>query len=126
MLLVQLLLFLAASGLADAFHRRHNHHRHLLKAWQTLSEPQIGSAHTTSEITALRIEMIKEQILKKLRLKGPPSVSMPLSALPKPLANGTIIRASSVVDTSRDMDDFYGTTDQVIVFPQQGKIFIVS
>ncbi|KAJ9579092.1 hypothetical protein L9F63_024798, partial [Diploptera punctata] len=126
---VQLLLVVAvatASGLTDAYHRRQNH-RHLLKVWQTLSdhfpEPYKsncpGCVHTTSEVTALRIEMIKQQILKKLRLKVPPSVSMPLSTLPKPLANGTIIRNSGIVETSRNLDDFYGTTDQVIIFPQE-------
>lgn len=77
------------------------------------------------EITALRIEIIKQQILKKLRLKEPPSVSMPLSTLPKPLSNGTVLHKSNKLESDADMDDFYGTTDQVILFPQEGKWNII-
>jgi hypothetical protein len=77
------------------------------------------------EITALRIELIKEQILKKLRLKGPPSVSMPLSTLPKPLSNGAILHKSNKLESNRDVEDFYGTTDQIILFPQEGKWNII-
>lgn len=45
---------------------------------------------------------------------------MPLSTLPKPLSNGTILHKSNKLESSRDVDDFYGTTDQVILFPQEG------
>nr|CAD7440577.1 unnamed protein product [Timema bartmani] len=75
----------------------------------------------SSQLTAMRIEYIKQQILKKLRLKEPPTISRPLSSLPKPLANGTVLSKTRGVPTvNKDVDDFYGKTDQVIIFPKEG------
>ncbi|XP_069693050.1 growth/differentiation factor 8 [Periplaneta americana] len=133
---VLVLALLAVIGAtAGLVHTRHRH-SHLLTAWKSLSDlssdthearcPGCGARRYNQEsqlaeqqLTALRIEMIKEQILKKLRLKERPSVSMPLSALPKPLTSGVILNQSTNQETNRDVDDFYGTTDKVILFPQE-------
>lgn len=132
-----LLAVISGSGIVDTVQTRY-HHQHLLRAWRTLSDlspesprsscPGCGarrvlqeSKYEKSEITALRIELVKQQILKKLRLKEPPSVSMPLSTLPKPLSNGTILHKTNNMQSNTDADDFYGTTDQVILFPQEGE-----
>lgn len=69
-------------------------------------------------LTELRVEYVKNQILKKLRLSKPPEVSMPLSTLPKPLINGNVLRP----DLERPAENFYGKTNQVVVFPTEGKI----
>jgi hypothetical protein len=133
---VFLLAVISGSSVASTVQTQYRH-QHLLRAWRTLSDlspesrrsncPACGtgrvfqeSNYAKSEITVLRIELIKQQILKKLRLKEPPSISMPLSTLPKPLSNGTILHKSNKLESSRDVEDFYGTTDQVILFPQEG------
>lgn len=69
-------------------------------------------------LTELRVEYVKQQILKKLRLSKPPEVSMPLSTLPKPLINGNVLRP----DLERPAENFYGKTNQVVVFPNEGEI----
>jgi hypothetical protein len=136
-----LLAVIFGSSIADTVQTRYRH-QHLLKAWRTLSD-LLPESHRSScsgcgarrvfqesnlekyEITALRIELIKQQILKKLRLKEPPSVSMPLSTLPKPLSNGTVLQKSSKLESNRDADDFYGTREQVILFAEEGKWNII-
>jgi len=132
-----ILAVISGSGIADTVQTRYRH-QHLLRAWRTLSDlspeshrsscPGCGarrvlqeSNYEESEITALRIELVKQQILKKLRLKEPPSVSMPFSTLPKPLSNGAILHEANNLESNTDADDFYGTTDQVVLFPQEGK-----
>ncbi|XP_011870253.1 PREDICTED: inhibin beta A chain isoform X2 [Vollenhovia emeryi] len=67
-------------------------------------------------LTELRVEYVKQQILKKLRLSKPPEVSMPLSTLPKPLINGNVLRP----DLERPAENFYGKTNQVVVFSSEG------
>jgi hypothetical protein len=133
---VFLLVVISGSSIANTVQTRYRH-QHLLQAWRTLSDlspesrrsscPACGAGRlfqesnlAKSEITVLRIELIKQQILKKLRLKEPPSISMPLSTLPKPLSNGTVLHKSNKLESSRDVEDFYGTADQVILFPQEG------
>ncbi|XP_011648310.1 growth/differentiation factor 8 [Pogonomyrmex barbatus] len=67
-------------------------------------------------LTELRVEYVKQQILKKLRLSKPPEVSMPLSTLPKPLINGNVLRS----ELERPAENFYGKTNQIVVFPNEG------
>jgi len=38
--------------------------------------------------------------------------------LPKPLINGNVLRS----DLERPAENFYGKTNQVVVFPSEGKI----
>lgn len=75
-------------------------------------------------LTELRVEYVKQQILKKLRLSKPPEVSMPLSTLPKPLINGNVLelRPGEPLVPDKPAESFYGKTNQVVVFPHEGKI----
>lgn len=115
----------------------------LIKVWYTLV-PHSSSELLTSEendcigcaqnkvniidpdpfLTELRVEYVKQQILKKLRLSKPPEVSMPLSTLPKPLINGNVLelRPGAPPEPEKPAEHFYGKTDQVIVFPNEGMI----
>lgn len=75
---------------------------------------------TEDELTELRIEYVKKQILRKLKLKERPQVSV--SNIPKPVAEGATIQ----LDDSDDMqqrvsEEFYAKTTQKIIFPQLGK-----
>lgn len=72
------------------------------------------------EFTQLRIEYIKNQILKKLRLKETPTGGV--EDLPKPLKEyeNSLPEAFNNAPNSY-YDDFYGKTTQAVVFPTEGK-----
>lgn len=74
-------------------------------------------------LTEARVEYVKEQILRKLRLPKPPTVSMPLSTLPKPLINGNVLdlQPGAPPKPENSAENFYGKTDQVVLFPHEGK-----
>lgn len=74
-------------------------------------------------LTELRVEYVKQQILKKLRLSKPPEVSLSLSTLPKPLINGHVLelRPGEPLEPEKPAESFYGKTDQVVVFPNEGE-----
>lgn len=74
-------------------------------------------------LTELRVEYVKQQILKKLRLSKPPNVSISLSTLPKPLINGNVLelRPGAPLEPEKSAESFYGKTDQIVVFPYEGK-----
>lgn len=76
---------------------------------------------TPEEFTALRIEYIKNQILKKLRLKEKPQVTMP--QLPKPVREIDSILGGINDEDMHDgySEDFYGKTTQAIIFPYEGE-----
>lgn len=75
---------------------------------------------TEEEITALRIEYIKNQILRKLRLKQKPTVS--ISHLPIPVTeDDSLVPKGHDDSTPSPFDDYYGRTTQAIVFPYEGK-----
>ncbi|XP_059470712.1 inhibin beta A chain [Neocloeon triangulifer] len=61
-----------------------------------------------------RIEMVKQQILGKLRLQEAPRPNLTMAALPRPLA------AAHGRQQENSFEDFYGKTDQVILFPDAG------
>lgn len=75
---------------------------------------------TEEELTELRIEYVKNQILKKLKLTERPQVSVSLSGgLPKPVAEGATFLSDSDDDSITGIpDEFYGKTTQKIIFPQ--------
>lgn len=79
-----------------------------------------GYTVTEEEFTALRIEYIKNQILKKLRLKKKPKIAG--AHLPKAVTENEALlpRSDESVETNY-FDDFYGKTTQAIVFPYEGK-----
>ena len=74
-------------------------------------------------LTELRVEYVKQQILKKLRLSKPPEVSISLSTLPKPLINGHVLelRLEAPLEPEKQEESFYGKTDDVVIFPNEGK-----
>lgn len=79
-------------------------------------------ALSEKEFTALRIEYIKNQILKKLRLKEKPQIQM--SDLPQPLKESENLFPDQDMDfISTYDDDFYGKTTQAVVLPYEGKQF---
>lgn len=82
---------------------------------------------TEEELTELRIEYVKNQILKKLKLTERPQVSVSLSSgLPKPVAEGATFLNDSDDDSITGIpDEFYGKTTQKIVFPQLGELRIL-
>ncbi|CAG9816776.1 unnamed protein product [Phaedon cochleariae] len=71
---------------------------------------------TEDELTKLRIEYIKNQILKKLRLKEKPTIAG--GDLPKPVKEyEQLLPPQDMGLESSYSDDFYGKTTQAIVFP---------
>lgn len=75
---------------------------------------------TEGELTKLRIEYIKKQILKKLRLTERPNVST--SNLPRPIAEGSMIFPEDEEEQQHNaFEQFYGKTTQKIIFLELGK-----
>lgn len=76
---------------------------------------------TETELTDLRIQFVKNQILKKLRLTEKPQVIQ--RDIPKPVVDGATILEPTHDDNSinRMFDDYYGTTTQKIIFLKEGK-----
>lgn len=78
------------------------------------------------ELANLRVEFIKQQILKKLKLKEVPKVA-PDKKLPTPVSHLTkTMNANSIPKHSEEHesvedDDFYGKTNQVILFPEESS-----
>ncbi|XP_061401057.1 growth/differentiation factor 8 [Musca vetustissima] len=67
------------------------------------------------ELTRLRIEYVKQQILDKLRLKERPHV--PAVNLPKPILEGTTIQQEEEdTSTKKDLDDYYARTSKKVIF----------
>lgn len=113
--------------LEDKFKREHGAHdvdqaiddpTKSLSCAKCKSRPEIRM--TEEELTNLRIEYVKNQILKKLRLTKRPQVSA--SNIPKPVAEGaTIHQENAQEQIKRAPDEFYGKTTQKIVFPELGE-----
>lgn len=92
------------------------------------AQNKVGLITVTDPIlTELRVEYVKQQILKKLRLSKPPEISMPLSTLPKPLINGRVLelRPGAPLEPEKSVDSFYGKTDQIVVFPNEGQSLLI-
>ncbi|CAG7825298.1 unnamed protein product [Allacma fusca] len=83
---------------------------------------QIEASMDSESVRKMRLEVIKEQILKKLGLKEPPNTTfLANEAIPLPVALGSTLprrRHPHFRSQDRDIDDFYGKTEQVIVFPE--------
>ncbi|XP_024942877.1 inhibin beta A chain isoform X2 [Cephus cinctus] len=79
------------------------------------------TSHYDPILTEWRVEYVKQQILKKLRLSKPPEVSLSLSTLPKPLINGHVLqlRPGTPLAPEKQVESFYGKTDQIVIFPKQ-------
>lgn len=112
----------------DHNHEKFNeiHHNHVTKVPSNCpkcqNRPELRM--TEEELTELRIEYVKNQILQKLKLTERPQVSVSLSnGLPKPVAEGaTFLPDSDDESITGIADDFYGKTTQKIIFPQLGEL----
>lgn len=83
---------------------------------QDLDPPQFDK----DELTQLRIELVKQQILEKLRLKERPQVAA--VTLPKPISEGTTIEQESTDDQKiKELDDYYARTSKKYIFLEIGK-----
>lgn len=78
---------------------------------------------SVEELTEARIEFVKQQILKKLRLSKKPAVALPVNSLPMPVAQGQTL--SEGTDKPAEFDDYYGRTEQKIIFPTEGELYEV-
>lgn len=74
------------------------------------------------ELTEARLEFVKQQILKKLRLSKKPAVALPVNSLPMPVAEGQTL--SEGTSKPPEFDDYYGRMEQKIIFPVEGKLLI--
>lgn len=74
---------------------------------------------SVTELTEARIEFVKQQILKKLRLSRKPALAVPVNSLPMPVAQGQTF--SQGTDKPPEFDDYYGRTEQKIIFPVEGE-----
>ncbi|XP_037925991.1 growth/differentiation factor 8 [Hermetia illucens] len=70
------------------------------------------------ELTKLRIEYVKNQILEKLRLDEQPKITK--RDLPRPVYEGATIRGD-VQSQSKDYDDYYARTSQKFIFLEQER-----
>uniref|UniRef100_A0A1A9UIU1 TGF-beta family profile domain-containing protein n=1 Tax=Glossina austeni TaxID=7395 RepID=A0A1A9UIU1_GLOAU len=74
-------------------------------------------AHVSEEeLTQLRIEFVKHQILEKLRLKERPNVSA--VGLPKPISEGVTIEDEHGSAVEKEFDDYYARTSKKFIFLQ--------
>ncbi|KAM7352210.1 activin beta chain dawdle isoform 1-T2 [Cochliomyia hominivorax] len=74
---------------------------------------------TEEELTRLRIEFVKQQILEKLRLKERPNVSA--VGLPKPIYEGVTIEQEEDATVNKDLDDYYARTSKKFIFLEVEK-----
>ncbi|XP_019765468.2 bone morphogenetic protein 2 [Dendroctonus ponderosae] len=85
-----------------------------------IDDPDTVGTISEADFTALRIEYIKNQILKKLRLKEKPQIT--IADLPKPIKeNENLLPNQDTNFFSRYDDDFYGKTTQAVVLPYEDE-----
>lgn len=100
-------------------HQQHQQHKRDRKVQSNCPKCKNELLMTEDELTELRIEYVKKQILKKLKLKERPQVS--LGNIPRPVAEGATIQLDDSDDIqSRVSEEFYARTTQKIIFPQLG------
>lgn len=75
------------------------------------------------ELTNLRIEYVKNQILHKLRMTERPA-PVPKDELPEPIQEGYAIQSEDhhVDYLNRHLDDYYAKTTQKIIFLTRGEL----
>lgn len=74
---------------------------------------------TEEQLTKLRIEYVKNQILKKLQMTERPNVSA--TNLPRPVAEGSMIDPVDEEEQQNNaFEQFYGKTTQKIIFLELG------
>lgn len=114
--------------LLDKMNRIHQHHKqhqeHQIKQKPTVNCPKCQSRPelrmTEEELTKLRIEYVKNQILQKLRMTERPNVSA--TNLPRPIAEGSMIFPDDEEEQQNHArEQFYGKTTQKIIFLELGE-----
>lgn len=104
--------------------QQHEKHRRDRKNQSNCPKCKNELLMTEDELTELRIEYVKKQILKKLKLKERPQVSV--SHIPRPVAEGATIQLDDNDDMqSRVSEEFYAKTTQKIIFPQLGMSYCI-
>jgi len=79
---------------------------------------QNGVKMSEEELTALRIEFVKNQILKKLRLTERPTVSV--EDLPRPVTEH-LLPMPEVDNKNRQSEDYYAKTTKKFIFLQEAS-----
>lgn len=81
-----------------------------------------GIQMTEEQLTELRLEYVKNEILKRLKLKERPK-KVSSADLPLPIAEGATIHMDEEDENALTgiPDDYYGKTTQKIIFPQFGE-----
>ncbi|KAH8279764.1 hypothetical protein KR054_004684 [Drosophila jambulina] len=74
---------------------------------------------TEEQLTHLRIEFVKQQILEKLRLKESPNVSA--VELPKPIFDGVSLSHPDDSSKNKELDDYYARTSKKFILLKRGK-----
>lgn len=80
---------------------------------------QGGVKMSEEELTALRIEFVKNQILKKLRLSERPMVSR--TDLPRPVTEH-LMPHPEVENRDRQLEDYYAKTTKKFILLQEGEV----
>lgn len=92
---------------------------------------KLAEQANSEEYRYARIELIKQQILKKLRLKEPPNVRIPRSVLPSVLADKEVLLSQTTPAAddernSRPREDYYGSMQTAVIFPHNDSHDCVS
>ncbi|XP_034667936.1 inhibin beta A chain [Drosophila subobscura] len=75
---------------------------------------------TEEQLTHLRIEFVKQQILEKLRLKESPNVSA--VELPKPIFEGVTLTHPDDSSKNKELDDYYARTSKKFILLNREEI----
>ncbi|XP_068140225.1 inhibin beta A chain [Drosophila tropicalis] len=75
---------------------------------------------TEEELSRLRIEFVKQQILEKLRLKESPNVSA--VELPKPIFEGVTLSHPDESTKNKELDDYYARTSKKFILLKREEI----
>ncbi|KOB68104.1 Dawdle [Operophtera brumata] len=78
---------------------------------------------SVEELTEARIEFVKQQILKKLRLSKKPAVALPVNSLPMPVAQGQTLSEGTdkPADSKTTDDEVYQCYANLIMFIVPGE-----
>ncbi|XP_017024076.1 growth/differentiation factor 8 [Drosophila kikkawai] len=75
---------------------------------------------TEEQLTHLRIEFVKQQILEKLRLKESPNVSA--VELPKPIFDGVSLSHPDDSSKKKELDDYYARTSKKFILLKREEV----
>lgn len=108
----------------EKFHKSHKNNQDndrdeiSTKSGKNCKTCQNGVKMTEEELTALRIEFVKNQILKKLRLTERPNVS--IKDLPRPITE-KLVPFPDTENVNQQLEDYYGKTTKKFIFLQEGN-----